>query len=70
MFFNKHKQKNVIIYKKIFIIKIKLLLSYFAKFSNNRFKIYPNNCILKKSNKKLIIIIINNKTIISTNNNC
>lgn len=55
-------------YKKIFLSEIKSLLSYFIKFSNNKFmlsKIYLTNCIIRRSNQRFIIMIIYNKNIFS-----
>lgn len=52
MFFYRHKQKDVIEYRKIFLSKIKSLLPYFIEFSNNGSilpKVYPNDCIVKGS---------------------
>ena len=60
-------------YKKILLSKIKLLLSYYIKFLNDRSilsRIYHNNCIVKRLNQKLIIIIIYNKNIFSINDDC
>lgn len=53
VFFNKYEQKDIVKYKKIFLIEIKLLLLYFVKFFDNEYilnKICFNNYIVKKSN--------------------
>lgn len=57
-------------YKKTFLSKIKLILSYFIEFSNDKsilLKVYPNDYIVKISNQKLLIIIINNESIFFIN---
>lgn len=48
-------------YKKIFLNKIKSLLSYFVGFFKDKFilsKIYPENFVINDLDQKLIIIII------------
>lgn len=48
-FLNKHKQKDIIKYKQIFLEKMKLFLSYFIQFFNNRsilLKIYFENYVV------------------------
>lgn len=58
-------------YKKIFLNKIKLLLSYFIKFSDNKsmlLKIYLENYTIDGPNQKPFIMIIYDKSIFFTNN--
>lgn len=60
-------------YKKEFLDKIKILLSYFVEFNENKSilpKKYYKNYIRKNLNWKLIIIIIYYERIFLTNNSC
>lgn len=60
-------------YKKEFLDKIKILLSYFVEFNENKSilpKKYYKNYIIKTLNWKPIIIIKYYKSIFLTNNSC
>lgn len=60
-------------YYKIFLKKIKALLSYIVKFKEDNTilpKKYLDDYTARGSDQKLIIIIIPDKSIFSTNNNC
>ena len=60
-------------YKKTFLSEIKLLLSYFVKFSNNGFilpKIYLNDYIIGGLDQRSLIMIIYDKSTCSANNYC
>ena len=60
-------------YREIFLSKMKSLLSYFIKFSNNRFilpKVYLNNYEVKRLDQRSIIVIIYDENILSVNDGC
>lgn len=70
MFFDGHKRKDVVKYKKIFFNEIKSLLPHFVKFSDEKFilpKLYPDNCVVGGPHWKSIIMITYDKSIFSAN---
>lgn len=70
-FFNSHKYKDMIKYRKRFLNEVKARLPYFVQFSENGSmlsKVYPQNCAVKKMDEKLIIMITYNKKIFLANN--
>ena len=53
-------------YRKILLIQMKSILSYFDEFFNNKFilsKVYSNNCMVKRLDQKPIIMLIYDKNI-------
>ena len=71
VFFDRHKRKNIVKYKEIFLSEIKSLLPYFMEFSKDGLilpKDYPNDCAVNASNQRSIIMITYDESTFFVNN--